>query len=157
MERNWLVASLTHNLQGMVDAEIRRVALRAGSEIDHSLSQRYASFGPSYLHNRIKGGIGKQKCIGIGESDILSRTNDEATGYELRVFPTLYHARHPIECAVRVASAYTLYERRYNVVVHLAFLIICKRVLLQARHNHLVVYHYLIAGTRLNDELQDIE
>ena len=41
--------------------------------------------------------------------------------------------------------------------MHLAFLIICKRVLLQARHNHLVVYHNLIAGTRLNDKLQDVE
>ena len=157
MERNGLVASLTHNLQGVIDAEIRRVALRTRSKIYHSLSQRYASFGPTNLHHRIEGGVSKQKCIGVGESDILSRTNDEATGYELRVFPTLYHARHPVECAVRVASAYTLYERRYDVVVHLAFLIICKRVLLQARHNHLVVYHYLIAGTRLNDELQDVE
>ena len=91
-----LVATLSDLFQGCVDTHVSRVALRARSQVDRSLGQRYASLRPSYLHHHVEGGVGQQQGVGIGQSDVLSSRDDQTAGDELRVFPTLDHPCHPI-------------------------------------------------------------
>lgn len=73
MQRHGLIAGLLHQRQGIVDSFVCRIALGACGEIYHSLSQRNASLGPTYLHYGIKGGIGKQQGVWIGKSYVFGR------------------------------------------------------------------------------------
>ena len=73
MQRHGQVSRLLHHLQGRVDGIVGRIAFRACRQIDGSLGQRYASFGPAYLGEGIKAGVGYQLGIGIGQTYILRR------------------------------------------------------------------------------------
>ena len=50
----------------------------------------------------------------------------------LRVFPTLYHSCHPIQSRIRIRTSNTLNESRDYIIVHLTFLVVCQRILLQS-------------------------
>ena len=126
------VAGLAHLGESVVDAEVGRVALGRCGEIDARLCQCDACLGPANLHDGVEGGIGEQQCVGVGESDVLGGRDDHAAGNELRVFPTLYHACHPVEGGVGVAATDALDEGGDDVVVHLAVLVVGQGVLLQA-------------------------
>ena len=157
MERNRLVASATYQCQSIVYAVICRVALGACSQIDGSLGKRNASFGPSYLHYGVEGGIGQKQGVRVGKSYILGSRDNQSAGYELRVFSSFNHACHPVECGVGVGAAYRLDEGRDDVVMHLAVLIVGKWVLLQTALHNLVGNNHLIVAVGLDNKLQYIE
>ena len=110
MQRHRQIARLLHGGDSIVDAQVGTVALRTGGKIHHCLGKGDSRFGPSYLHHRIKGGIRQQQGIGIRQSHILARTDYHSAGYELRIFTSLYHARHPIERRIGVAASDALDE-----------------------------------------------
>ena len=83
MQRHWKITSFSYLCQGCVDAKVSTVALRTRRQINHSLCQGNACFGPTYLHYCVEGGIGKQKGIGIRQSYILAGTDDDSSGDKL--------------------------------------------------------------------------
>ena len=156
MQGDRLIARLAHHGERLVNAQIGRVALRRGGQIDRGLCQGYAPFGPAYLHDRIEGGIGQQQRIGIGQTNVFGCRDDQPAGNELRVFPTLYHPCHPVECRIRIAAADALDKGRDNVVVHLPVFVVGQRILLQARHDQLVGNHH-VAALRLDHQFQYVQ
>ena len=124
------VSGFPNYFEGFVYSKICRIALLACREIHHTFCKRNPSFRPSYFLYDIKSGICKQESIRVCKSYILGSTYDKSPCNELWVFPTLYHSRHPIECGIRVAATYALYESRDDVIVHITVLVIGKWVLL---------------------------
>ena len=157
MEGNGQITRLLNRRQGGPDAHIRRVALRRSSQIDRSLGQRDAPFRPAYLHHGIEGGIGQEQRVGIGQADVFCGADDESAGNELRVFPTLYHACHPVECCIGVAAANALDEGRDDVVMHLAVFVVGQRILLQACLDEFVGNNDGLCRLRLYHEFQNVQ
>ena len=155
-QRHRLVACTANQVESSVNTQISRITLRRRSQIDGSLCQRDTPLGPAYLLDGIEGCVSQQQRIGIGQTDILSSRDDQTTGNELRVFPTLYHTRQPVERSVGVAATNGLDKGRDDVVVHLAVLVVGQRILLQTRQNQLVGNDD-IARLRLNNQLQDVQ
>ena len=141
MQRHRQITCLFYQLQRTINSIICRIAFRRCGKIHTSLSKGNASLRPSYLHHCIKSSIGKQQSIRIGKSYILRRTDNQSARNELRIFPSLYHTCHPIECRIRITATYTLYECRYNIIVHLSLLIIRQRILLQPALHKSIIYH----------------
>ena len=156
-QRHRLVASAPHERKGCVHTQIGTVALRRGGQIDRCLCQWDATFGPAYLHHGVEGGIGQQQGVGIGQADILSGTDHQTAGDELRVFPTLYHACQPVERRVGVGTADALDEGRDDIIVHLPVLIVGQRILLQPIHHQLIGDNDFIRYFSLDNQLQDIQ
>lgn len=113
--------------------------------------------GPSYFHHGIEGGIGQQQGVRIGQADILGGTDHHSAGNKLGVFPTLYHAGHPVEGGIGVAATDALDEGRYDIIVHLAVFVVGQRILLQTADNKFVGDDHLAGIGRFHDELQDVE
>ena len=157
MERHRLIACAPHEVESLIDGEISAVALLACSKIDGCLGEWYSSLGPSYLVDRIEGGIGKKKGIGIGQADIFGRTNHQSAGNKLRVLASLYHTSKPIEGSIRITSPDTLDECRDDVVMHFAILVVGKGILLQAAHHYIVGNDNITVGGCLYHQFQDIE
>ena len=157
MQRHRQVARLLHLRERLGNAHVGRIALGRSGQIHRSFGQRNAPLGPANLHHRIKRSIGQQQRVGIGQTDVLRGTDDQSAGYELRVLPTLYHASHPVESSIRVASANALDEGRDDVVVHLAILVVSQRILLQTLLHKLVADDHLAVHLRLHHQLQNVQ
>ena len=157
MQRHRKVTGLSHLGQRIGNAHVCRVALGAGSQINRSLSQRNTSLGPSYLHDGVKCGICHQQRIGIGQAHILGGRYHQTACYECRILACLHHTCQPVKCCIGVTSAYGLDESRYDIIVHLTVLIVCKRVLLQTLIDDFIGDYNLIGTVGLNHKLQYVE
>ena len=157
MQRHRQITRLLHCSNGIIDTQIRTVALRTGSEIHHRFGKCNPCLRPAYLHHRIKGSIRQQERIRIRQPHILACTDHHSPGDELRIFAALYHTRHPVECRIRVTASNTLDEGRDDVIMHLALLIISQRILLQLFLYHLISDNHFIAACRFHHQFQDIE
>ena len=71
MQRNRKVSRLPYQLQCRIDSFISRIAFRTGGQIYRSLSQWNTPFRPADFHHRLKGRIGQQQCIRIGQANIF--------------------------------------------------------------------------------------
>ena len=71
MERNREIPRLLHVLECCIDGEIRRIAFRTGGKIDCCLCQWYATFGHTDFRDGIETCIGKEKSIGICQTDVF--------------------------------------------------------------------------------------
>ena len=157
MERDGEVAGAAHQLQGFIDGFVGGVVLLRPCQVDHRLGQRDASLGPSDLRHGIEGGVRQQEGVGIRQSDVLRRTDDDPPGDELRVLAPLYHARHPVESRLGVGAPDRLDERRDDVVVHLAVLVVGKGVLLQPLLHDAVGDGDRAVRRGIDDQLEDVQ
>ena len=146
MQRHRQITRLLHRGNGIIDTQIRTVALRTGSEIHHRFGKCNSCLRPAYLHHRIEGCIRQQESIRIRQPHILARTDYQSPGDKLRIFAALYHTCHPIERRIRVTASNTLDEGRDDVIMHLALLIISQRILLQLFLYHLIGDNHFIAA-----------
>ena len=80
MERHVKIARGPHIFQSGIDAHVGRVALLACGQIDRGLSQRDAPLGPTYFLHSIKGCVGDEQRVGIGQADVFRRADHEAAG-----------------------------------------------------------------------------
>ena len=157
MQRHRQITGLLHCGNGIIDAQICTVALRAGSQIHHRFGKCNPCLRPAYLHHRIEGSIRQQEGIRIRQPHILACTDHHSPGDKLRIFAALYHTRHPIERRIRVTASNTLDKGRDDVIMHLALLIISQRILLQLFLYHLIGDNHFIAACRFHHQFQDIE
>ena len=158
VERHGLIAGLLHLGQRGTDAHIGRVALGRSGQIDRGLGQGDATLGPTDFHHGIEGRIGQQKGVRVGQSDVLARTDDQSASNEGGILAALNHASQPVERCIGVAAADALDERRDDVIVHLAVLIVGQRILLQTLRDD-GVRHLDVAllGSSLEDEFHDVQ
>ena len=157
MQGDGEVARFAYQFQGIVDGHVGGVALGTGGEVYGGFCQGDTSFGPSHFHQRVEAGVGKQQRVGVGQSDVFGGGDDEAAGYEGRVLTAFYHACQPVDGAIRVAAANGFDEGGDDVVVHLAVLIVGKRVLLQAFGHHVVGDEDRVCGFGVYHQLEDVE
>ena len=90
--------------------------------------------------------VGQQEGVGVGKPYVFACQYHEPAGDKLGLFASLYHACQVVDGCVGIAAAHTLDECRYEVVVHLAVLVVCQRVLLQALCHELVGYDVGLVG-----------
>jgi len=121
---------------GFVNREIRRVRFGGAGDVDDCLRERNPSLRqPDEFHGG-QGGVSHQDRPGIGVSHIFRGGNDEPPGDKARIIARSKHARHPIERGIRIAAAQGFDERRGDVVMLVAFLIIDERAFLHAFLGH---------------------
>ena len=157
MQRHRKVSCLSYLSQRICYTHIGRIALGAGGQIYSSLGQRNTSLGPSYLHYGVKRGIGHQKSIGIGQAHILGGRYHQTACNECGILTSLHHTCQPVKGCIGITSAYGFDEGRYDIIVHLTVLIVCKRVLLQTLIHDFIGYYNLIGTFGLNHQLKDVE
>ena len=66
MEWHRKVARLLDKGESRIDRIVSRIGLGGGGKVNGGFSQWDASFGPSDFIDGVKGGIGNEKCVGIG-------------------------------------------------------------------------------------------
>ena len=158
MQRHGGVTRLVDQCQCLVDGQIGTVALGRRSQIDGTLAERNASLGPADLADDIKCGVGQEQSVGVGQTDVLGRTDAQPPGNELGVLAAGDEPGQPVDCRIGVATAYALDKRRDDVVVHLAALVEVDGILLQTVSYNLVVDDkWLKRSQRLHDEVEDVE
>ena len=158
MERHVKITRGSHILQGRIDAHVGRIALLTRGQINRSLSQRDTPLGPTYFLHSIKGCVGDEQRVGIGQTNVLGGRNDETAGNELWVLAAFYQTGQPIEGRLRVAAADAFDEGRDDVVVHLAAFVVGHGRHLQLVGDACVVYYYwcISRGCR-HYEVEDAE
>ena len=107
---------------------INRVALLAQGEVDRCLCEGQVAFRRADEPERFQGGDGKGEGMGVGVSYIFRCETDHPSQDIKRVFPAFQHPREPIERGVGVGAPHALMEGAYQVVVHLALLVIDRNI-----------------------------
>ena len=87
---------------------------------------------------RVPDGVGEQQRVRVGEADVLAREADAAARDVERVLAALEHAREPVDRGVGVGVAHRLVQRRDDVVVLLAVLVVHQRLAADALGEDLV-------------------
>ena len=153
-----LVSGIPNLGQGLFQGHIRGVALGGGSQVHCGFRQGDAAFRHPYLGHHLEAGVGQQKGVGIGQAHIFGCAQAQTAGNEKGVFPSVNHARQVINGGIGVASADTLDKGRYNVVVHLAILVVDGHILLDGSFNRLIVNDDGgFPGLGVHHQLQHIE
>ncbi len=158
MQRHRKIARALYFGQCGIYGHVGRIALGGLSQIDGTLRKGNAAFGHAYLLHDLEGGVGYQHGVGIGQPYVFRCQYDHTARYELGVLASGYHAREPVHGCVGVAAADALDEGRDYVVVHLAVLVVCQRILLQTLGDYPVVDDYVLArGRRLLEQVEDVQ
>ena len=158
MQRDGQVAGFTHGGQSLVDGHVGRVALGRTGQVDSGLGHDDAAFGPPDVLHGIETGVGQQQGVGVGQAYIFRGRDNQPPGDEGGIFSSLDHACQPVDGRVGVAASYRFDESRYDVVVHLAVLVVGGRVLLQPFGYDGVVDDYcFVLAHGLRDEVDDVE
>ena len=139
MKGDGCVACTSYKLQRGVYAQIGGVAFLGCGQIDGGFGQGNTPLRPAYLLDGIKGSVGQQQRVGIGQPDVLGCRYDEAPGDKFRVFAAGYEAGQPVERGVGVAAANALDVGRDDVVVQLAPFVVGHGIELQLAGHLLVV------------------
>ncbi len=72
--------------QSRIDSHVGAVALRRTGHVDDGFGQDDAPFRPADELDGLGSGIGDDQSLGIGQSYVFSRTDDQAAGDEGRLF-----------------------------------------------------------------------
>ena len=102
----------------------------AKAEIDDSFGECQIAFRRAEEIDGLFGGEAKVQGFGSGQADVFDGHADDAAREIERVFAGGEHARQPVESGVRVAVAHALVQRRDQVVVLLAGLVVHQHALL---------------------------
>ena len=110
---------------------VERVRFGSGAQVHYRLRQREVAFGHAEEVDRVARGQGDVQRVGIGQADVFRCHADDATSDVEAVFAGLEHASQPIERGVGIAVAHALVQRRDEVVMLLAGLVVHEHALLQ--------------------------
>ena len=142
MKRHVQIARGAHIFQGGIDAHVGRIALLTRGQINRGLSQRDTPLGPTYFLHSIKGCVGDEQRVGIGQTNVLGGRNNQTARNKFRVLAAFYQTGQPVEGCLRVAAADAFDEGRDDVVVHLAAFVVGHGRHLQLVSDACVVYYY---------------
>src|SRR6266851_4784275 len=124
MQRNWLCrCRLDVGPHGAI-SRIDRIRLRSQRQIDHGLRQRQTTLRlPEKVHRILRGEAEIQR-LRSRQSDVFHRHAHDPARAVHRVFASLEHPAQPIERRIGVGVPHTLVQRRDDVVVLLALLVV---------------------------------
>ena len=109
---------------------VHSITLWRRGKVDGSLRQCSVAFGHAdEVHGVLRGNCDRQR-LRVGIADILRRKTHEPTGDVERILTGFDHSREPIHRGIRVAVAHRLVQRRDQVVMLFATLVIQERAAL---------------------------
>ena len=111
---------------------VGRVRFRREREVDDRLRQRQFALGRAEPLVGLPALEADGLRLRVGEADVLHRHAGDAPGEEARVLAALQHPREPVERGVGVRAAHRLVQRRDEVVVPVARLVVLRRPALEA-------------------------
>ena len=135
VERDGEVAGLPDGLLGIGKRHVGAVALDRRGKVDGALGECDAAFGIADFGDCFEAGIGKEKGVGVGETDVFRCAEAKSAGYEQGVFSSVQHPGKIIDGGIGIRSANAFYKGGNDIIVHLAILIVNGDVLLQAISN----------------------
>ena len=103
----------------------------AVARYSHRLGERGVTLGHADEVERVAGGNGDDQGLRVGVADVLRGKAHQASGHVHRILAGLDHARQPVDAGVWVAVAHRLVQRRHQVEVLLAVLVVAQRLALQ--------------------------
>ena len=130
VERHRLGGALADVLLGLAERRVDRVRLRRHREVERGLGEGQLAFGRAEEVVGVLGGQRERERGGVGVADVLGGEAHQSAGEVERVLARLEHAGEPVESGVGVGVAERLVERRDQVVVLLAALVVEERALL---------------------------
>ena len=134
------------------------VALRCRRQVHRGLGQRGVGFGHPELVRRVGGGDGQRQRLRIGEPDVFGGEADQPARHVHRVLAGLEHPRQPVERGVRIGVAQRLVQRRDDVEVLFAALVVEQGTLLEQLRDQRRVHRRHAAARRVaGDELQRVQ
>ena len=119
--------SAAHRVVGGVDG----VRFRREREIDDGLRECQTALRLSEKMHGVPGGEAEIQRLGSGQADVLDGHAHDAARTVHWIFAGLQHAAQPVERGVRVGVAHALVQRRDDVVVLLALLVVEQHSALQ--------------------------
>ena len=127
VKRNRQVACLLHKLHRLVNRSVRRIAFRAGSQVNNALAQRNASLGHADALHGCERLVGHHQGCRVGQANVLSCSDDQAPRNELGVLPTGQHAGQIVHGRIRIAAPDALDQSGSNVVMGIPFFVKANR------------------------------
>ena len=124
LHRHRLGRGLGHRPQRRVQCLIRRVRFGGHREIDGDLGQRLVAFRSPQEMNRLLRRDGLLERSRVGQSDVLDGDAHQAARQVQPVFPGFEHAGQPVERRVHVGGTNALMQRRNQIEVFLAALVV---------------------------------
>ncbi len=133
---------------------VHRIRLGREAEIDHRLGQRQITLGRAEKIDGLLGREAQVQRFRRGQADVFDSHADDTAGEIKRVFAGGEHARQPVQSRVGIAVADAFVQRRDQVVVLFAGLVIHQHALLHGlgRDRFVDVLCALIGQLRCNLE-----
>ena len=111
-------------LERGVDARLGSVALGGEAQVEGRLREVDAAFRIPDDLGRLECGVHNEQGLRVGVADVLGRADHDAARDELGVLAGIDHAGEPVERGIGIAPAHRFDERRDDVVVHVAVLVV---------------------------------
>jgi len=121
---NRLGRGVFHGFHGLVQGFIRRVRLGCDGQVQGHLGQGLIALRYTQEVDRLLRGHGLLQGAGVGQPDVLDRHAHQPASQVHPVFPALQHAREPVQRRVRIGRANALVQRRDEIEVLFARLIV---------------------------------
>ena len=116
-------------------AGVKSVGLGRQRQVDSGLGERQVSFRHAHEVDGLHGGDADAERGGVSESDVFRGHADQAARHVERVLSGFEHPAQPVERGVGIGVAHRLVQRRNQVVVLLARLIVEQHLALDGVFN----------------------
>ncbi len=107
---------------------VQRVGLRRERHVDHRLRQVHGALRHSDQMTRLIRRHSDLERLRVGEPDVLARKARHPARDIQRILPRFQHARKPVHRRIRIGIPHGLVQRRDQIVVLLALLVIQQRL-----------------------------
>ncbi len=158
MERDGLLAGVFNVSHDLAVGRVDRVRFGREREVDDGFSECEVAFGGAEEVDHVARGEAEVQSFGRGEADVFDGHADNAARDVERILTGFDHAAEPVEGGVGVGVANGFVQRRDEVVVLLAALVVHKDALLQGFGGILSCDDAgFLAGREFGCDLQSVE
>ena len=148
---------LLHVRLGIAERGDDRVRLRRAREVDRRLGEVELHLRETDVLDGVRRGDRDEERTRVSVADVLGGEDDHPAGDEARILAAREHRGEVVDGGVRIRGAHRLDERRDEVVVRVAALVVDERPLAGGVLDVLLGEGLALGSGRVKRELEDVE